>query len=71
MICEKCEAEMTLRQEIPLNFTSPEFKKKGYFNVSAIKKNAEMYVCESCGNVQFAPEQDEEEEKQDTEMLKC
>lgn len=65
MICEKCEEEMTLTQEITLDFTSPEFKKKGYFNVPAIKRNAEMYVCGSCGNVQFAPEQDEDEEEKE------
>lgn len=53
---------MTLEKKIPLEFTSPRFAELGFFNVPSQTRNAEMYVCPECGNVQFGAEKLEEEE---------
>ena len=65
MICEKCEAEMALEKKIPLEFTSPRFAELGFFNVPKQTRNAEMYVCPECGNVQYAAEKPEETEEKE------
>ena len=56
MICQKCGTEMALEKKIQLNFTSPVFKENGYFKVPDEYRNAEMYVCNKCKNVQFGAE---------------
>jgi len=61
MICEKCDVGMELAETIQLNFTSPRFAELGFFNVPKQTRNAEMYICPECGNVQFGAEPTEEE----------
>lgn len=62
MICEKCEAEMVLTKKIPLEFTSPRFAERGFFNVPKQTRSAELYTCPECGNVQYGAEKPEEEQ---------
>lgn len=63
MTCEKCGAEMTLQQELPLNFTSPALAESGLFKAAAIQRNALIYTCAKCRNFQYeaAPAEENEE----------
>ena len=53
---------MTLEKKIPLNFTSQRFTEKGFFKVPKQYRNAEMFVCGECKNIQFGAEMPEKEE---------